>query len=178
MSGPGWAPGCSSGSSCQTTWNGVDRSNPSVRDALELGVYLCVVLIALIISLEQTLDEGGEVFLIWGTSLGLTLAHIFAFRLASTYQLGVSFSSGWRSIWAMAVAALAVGVTATTPYVAKLDLAKPSTVSTWLLMLIVGIVAYLAAQSRGWPLIGRLAYALLILVVAASVSLTKYMLTH
>jgi hypothetical protein len=61
---------------------------------LEMGVYLSVVLIALVVRLEQSLDNGEELLLIWGTSIGLTLAHMFAFRLASVYALGVSSTSG------------------------------------------------------------------------------------
>jgi hypothetical protein len=148
------------------------------RDGLEMGVYLSVVLIALLVGLEQSLDNGEELLLIWGTAIGLTLAHIFAFRLASVYALGLSFTSGWRPIGAIVLAAFAVGATASIPYLGWLDVTSPSTVSTWLLMLIVGVAAYLAARSRGWPLAGRLAYTLMILVIAASVSVIKYLLTH
>jgi len=40
------------------------------------------------------------------------------------------------------------------------------------------MAAYLAARSRGWSLAGRLAYTLMILAIAASVSVIKYLLTH
>ncbi len=126
------------------------------RDGLEMSVYLSVILIALVVGLEQSLDTGEELLLIWGTSIGLTLAHIFAFRLASVYALGVSFTSGWRPIGAIVLAAFAVGATASIPYLGWLDIASPSTVTIWMLMLIVGVAAYLAARSRGWSLAGTL----------------------
>jgi hypothetical protein len=94
------------------------------------------------------------------------------------YALGVSFTSGWRPIGAIVLAAFAVGATASIPYLGWLDIASPSTVSIWLLMLIVGVAAHLAARSRGWSLAGRLAYTLMILAIAASVSVIKYLLTH
>ncbi|MEE9178305.1 MAG: hypothetical protein V3U46_07735 [Acidimicrobiia bacterium] len=147
-----------------------------------MSVYLGVILIALVVGLEQSLGTGEELLLIWGTSIGLTLAHIFAFRLASVYALGVSFTSGWRPIGAIVLAAFAVGATASIPYLGWLDIASPSTVTIWLLMLmlmlIVGVAAYLAARSRGWSLAGRLAYTLMILAISASVSVIKYLLTH
>jgi hypothetical protein len=46
------------------------------RDGLEMGVYLSVVLIALVVGLEQSLDNGYELLLIWGTSIGGATASI------------------------------------------------------------------------------------------------------
>jgi hypothetical protein len=150
----------------------------SVRDGLEIGVYLSVVLTALMLGLEDSLDEGGELLLIWGTSIGLTLAHVFAFRVAWIYQHGISFTSGWRPIRAMLLVALLVGVTASIPYLGSLDIANPSVAVRWILTAVVAVAAYLAARSRGLSLVGRLAYSLLITLVAASISVLKYLLTR
>ncbi|MFV1960630.1 MAG: hypothetical protein ACC658_02235 [Acidimicrobiia bacterium] len=150
----------------------------SVRDGLEIGVYLSVVLVALMLGLEDSLDEGGELLLIWGTSIGLTLAHVFAFRVAWTYQHGIAFTSGWRPIRAMLLVAVVVGMTASIPYLEVLGLAKPSLAARWILTAVVAVAAYLAARSRGLSLAGRLAYSLVITLVAASVSVLKYLLTR
>ena len=40
----------------------------SVRDGLEIAVYLSVVLAALMLGFEDSLDEGGELLLIWGNN--------------------------------------------------------------------------------------------------------------
>ncbi len=150
----------------------------SARDGLEIAVYLSVVLTALMLGLEDSLDEGGELLLIWGTSIGLTLAHVFAFRVGSIYEHGISFTSGWRPIRAMLLVALLVGVAASIPYLGSLDIANPSVAARWILTAVIAVAAYLAARSRGLSLAGRLAYSLLITVVAASVSVLKYLLTR
>ena len=150
----------------------------SVRDGLEIAVYLSVVLIALMLSFEDALDEGGELLLIWGTSIGLTLAHIFAFRVASIYEHGIPITSGWRPVRAMLLVAVVMGVVASISYLEVFGLANPSVAARWILTVVIAVAAYLAARSRGWSLAGRLAYSLIIVFVAASVSVVKYRLTH
>lgn len=85
------------------------------RDALEMGLYLSLVLVALIVGLERSLNDGGELLIIWGSSIGLTLAHVFAFRVAYVYQYGAAVSQGWLSIGAMFTAAFGVALLATIP---------------------------------------------------------------
>jgi hypothetical protein len=155
-----------------------DLVDTSVRDGLEIAVYLSVVLTALMLGFEDSLDEIGELLLIWGTSIGLTLAHVFAFRVALVYEKGISFTTGWRPIRAIFMVALAIGLVASIPYLGVLDVDTPSVVARWILTVVVAVAAYFAAQSRGLSLAGRLAYSLLITFVAASVSVIKYLLTH
>jgi len=150
----------------------------SIRDGLEIAVYLSVVLTALMLGFEDSLNEGGELLLIWGTSIGLALAHVFAFRLALVYELGISFKTGWRPIRAMLLVAVGVGVVASIPYLKVFDIETPSVVARWVLTVVVAVAAYLAARSRGLPLAGRVAYSLLITLVAASVSVIKFLLTR
>jgi hypothetical protein len=157
---------------------GEGLKDTSVRDGLEIGVYLSVVLTALMLGFEDSLDEGGELLLIWGTSIGLTLAHVFAFRVASTYEHGISFTSGWRPVRAMLVVAVVVGVVASIPYLEVLGLVNPSVAARWILTVVVAVAAYLAARNRGWSLAGRMAYSLTIVFFAASVSTIKYLLTR
>jgi hypothetical protein len=83
-----------------------ELQDTSVRDGVEIAVYLSVVLAALILGFEDSLDVPGELLLIWGTSIGLTLAHVFAFRLALVEEHGISFTIGWRSIRAMLLVAV------------------------------------------------------------------------
>ena len=112
-------------------------TDTSVRDGLEIGVYLSVVLAALMLSFEDSLTEGGELLLIWGTSIGLTLAHVFAFRVALVYEHGIPFTIGWRPIRAMFLVAVGVGVVASIPYVEVMGLANPSVVARWILTAVV-----------------------------------------
>jgi len=153
-----------------------DRS--VARDALEMGVYLSIVLIALIVSFENSLDDGGEILLIWGSAVGLSLAHVFAFRLAQVFEHGITVAEGWRSVAGMFFAAFGVALLASIPYAISFSSVSSASVSTWLLIAVVGTVGYLAAGSRGWSLAGRLAYAVVMLLVAGSISIIKFFLTH
>lgn len=148
------------------------------RDALEMGLYLSLVIMALIVSLERSLSDDGELLVIWGSSIGLAIAHVFAFRIAYVYEHGTEFRHGWRSVGAMLAAALGVAMLATLPYLIPLDIFAPSSAATVLLLGFVAFAAYLAARSREWPILTTIGYVLLILVLAGLVSITKYMLTH
>jgi len=150
----------------------------SARDGLEIGVYLSIVLAALLLGFEDSLDERRELLLIWGTSIGLTLAHILAFRTASIYEHGTSATSGWRPIRAMFLVAAVVAVLASIPYLEVFGLANPSVAAGWLLTVVVAVAAYLAARSRGLSMAGRVQYSLFIVLLAAAISVTKYLLTH
>ena len=143
-----------------------------------MGLYLSLVLVALIVGLERSLNDGGELLIIWGSSIGLTLAHVFAFRVAYVYQYGAAVSQGWLSIGAMFTAAFGVALLATIPYLIPQDNFAPSSAATLLLLGFVAFAAYLAARSRGWPTLRTLGYVLVILVLASLVSIIKYVLTH
>jgi hypothetical protein len=48
-----------------------------------MGLYVTVCLLAGLTALESVVAVPGHVFgLVWGTTVGLALAHLFAFRLA------------------------------------------------------------------------------------------------
>jgi len=158
--------------------DGAAEGRSIVRDALEMGVYLSIVLIALIVSFESSLDDGGEVLLIWGSAVGLSLAHVFAFRLAHVFEFGIPVAEGWWSVGGMFLTAFGVALLASVPYVVSVGSVSSAALSTWLLMGVVAVVGYLAAWSRDWSMIGRLAYTFVILLMAASISIVKYFLTH
>jgi hypothetical protein len=54
-----------------------------MRDALTMALYVSLVLAAEFLTLESHLDSASlAISAIWGTAIGLTLAHIFAFELS------------------------------------------------------------------------------------------------
>ncbi len=113
-------------------------------------MYLSVVLTALMLGFEDSLTEGWELLLIWGTSIGLTLAHVFAFRVALVYEHGIPFTIGWRPIRAMFLVAVGVGVVASIPYLEVVDIATRSVVARWILTVVVAVAAYLAGPELGF----------------------------
>ena len=148
------------------------------RDSLELMVYLSIVLIAALIGVEHALEEHAQVLLVWGTAIGLTLAHLFAFRLATVYERASAVFSDWGPIGAMLLTSVVVGFVATVPYVVPFDVAAPSTAAVWLLIVMVSVAGYLAALSRGRSLMIRLSYALVTVAAAAIIAVVKSLLTH
>lgn len=143
-----------------------------------MGLYLSLVLMALIVGFERSLDDGGELLMIWGSSIGLALAHVLAFRIAYVYEHGAAVGEGWVSIGAMFVVAFGVAVAASVPYAIAPSDIKASSLATMVLMAVIGFGAYLAARSRGWSGLRGVGFVALILVVASSVSVIKYLLTH
>jgi hypothetical protein len=60
----------------------VDRDHLR-KEAWTMGLYVTVCLLAGLTALESVVAVPGHVFgLVWGTTVGLALAHLFAFRLA------------------------------------------------------------------------------------------------
>lgn len=143
-----------------------------------MGVYLSIALVALIASFENVLNQGEEILLIWGSAIGLTLAHVFAFRLAHIYEYGIAPAEGWRSVAAMFLSAASVALFASIPYAISFSTVSSASLAMWILLAFVGIVAYFAARSRGWSSLRRLAYSLSTLLLAALISIIKYVLTH
>lgn len=145
---------------------------------MEIVVYLSVVLLALLISLEEALSAEQEVLLIWGTSIGLTFAHLFAFRLSEVYDVGLPIRAGWRVIGAMFVAAAGLATVSTIPYLLPLERFEASSVTSVLLVVAVAASAYLAARNRGATRWQRIGYASIGVVLGVLFALVKHYLTH
>ena len=115
-----------------------------LREATTMVLYLSIVLLATFTALPGKSGVGvrgaGLVALIWGTALGLTLAHWFAFRLAAR-----AFSSGEVSRtdvqigMAQVAAAFAVALLCTIPVLMFGD-DDEIQMATWVPALIVGLI--------------------------------------
>ena len=116
-----------------------------------MGLYLSLVLMSLIVAFERSLNDDGELLMIWASSIGLSLAHILAFRIAHVYQHGSPLSEGWASVRAMFVAAFGVAVLASIPYLIGGAGFRASTVATVLLFAVIAFGAFLAGRQRGTP---------------------------
>jgi hypothetical protein len=55
------------------------------REAYTMALYVAICLLAALAAVsEPALDEGAHTFeLVWGTTVGLALAHWFAFRMSA-----------------------------------------------------------------------------------------------
>ena len=91
----------------------VDRDHLR-KEAWTMALYVTICLLAALTALENVVAIPGQVFgLVWGTTIGLALAHLFAFRIAGRLVHDGRFPKGDQvvaSIQLAAAAAIAVFV--------------------------------------------------------------------
>lgn len=128
---------------------------------------------------ESDWTSGQElVAIIWGTTIGLALAHWFAFRLAAR-----AFDSGHAGRYdlevglAQLVGAAFVAVIATIPVIVFPDDMEYRSVHS-LLAVEVGVVGYLVARISGRRRWHALGFGLLAMLVGLVVVSVKIVLSH
>src|SRR6185503_3488583 len=90
----------------------------AVREAVTMALYVGVVLAAEFVAVEEhAVDEPSTVAVIWGTAIGVALAHVFAFNLAARLFAGGRLDRGTRrAVWAQLASASAVAFVVTVPF--------------------------------------------------------------
>src|SRR5262245_31915897 len=117
------------------------------REAVIMGLYLSIVLAAEFTGLSHE-AHGEDVVLgvIWGTTVGLALAHVFAFNVAARLFAGGHLSAesrtaAWTQLAAAGVVALAVSV----PFILfGFDTALD--VAGFVVAALVGLASYLVSR--------------------------------
>jgi hypothetical protein len=143
-------------------------------------LYVSVVLMGAIVTVPaDDLDDDVEVAaVIWGSALGLALAHWFAFN-ASAHLFrgeGISAAELREGFWE-AAAALAVAVAATVPLL-LLDDTTGAAVSLVALAAVVTTVAYIASRHGGLSRPRALLRGGITMVLALLVAALKIRLGH
>jgi hypothetical protein len=152
-------------------------TDPAImRESLTMGLYITISLLAV---LSTKTDGGGTaavLALIWGTTLGLILAHWVAFQLTARLFAGSRLTSHDRiAMVGQAVAALGVACMASVPLLLHAD-AGPA-LSRAVLAGLIGLFAFGAARRHGGSVGRATAYALIVVAIALSVAIGKYLLT-
>lgn len=164
----------------QTVVTTESRPAPSeaVREAVTMALYVGVVLAAEFVAVEEhAVDEPSTVAVIWGTALGVALAHVFAFNLAARLFAGGGLAPGTRrAVWAQLASAAAVALVVTIPFF-FLGLAPALEVSGFLLAALIGVTAYVASREAGASRVRSLLDGLIALAVATAVVSVKVGLT-
>jgi hypothetical protein len=113
---------------------------------------------------------------VWGTTLGLTLAHWLAFRLTARLFAGAELPSHDRvAMVGQAVAAFGVAAIASVPLI--LYASSGLALSRSLLAGLVGLFAFGAPRRHGGSFGRALTYAVIVVVIALAVAVGKYLLT-
>ena len=153
--------------------------NEAVREAITMVLYVCIVLVAEFVAGGDTVpSERFAVEVIWGTVIGLALAHVFAFNLAARLLIGRRLSPEVRAAaWAQLVAAAALAVLVTIPFV--LFPLKPALrVDAFMVAGLIGVAAYAASRGSGSGrerslVDGLIALGVALAVVSVKVALSK-----
>jgi len=139
-----------------------------------MALYLSLVLAGEFAAVADSIDtKQNALAMIWGTTLGLTAAHIFAFNLAARLFEGGRFSDETRvSITYQVALAVAVATLLSFP----LLIAPVSTaldVSTYLVAATVGVTAFAVARAGDRSHAHSAGFAVAMLGLAVLVVLAK-----
>ncbi|MCB1003422.1 MAG: hypothetical protein KDB35_04470 [Acidimicrobiales bacterium] len=150
-----------------------------LHEATTMALYVAIVVEAALLTLwinqgpgERSEVHGVElVALIWGTTIGLALAHLFAFRLAGRAFVYEGTNSHGRVAAAQLAGAAAVAALCSIPGLFASD-ANDLPFSLYVPEIIIGVAGYLTARTSGsskvWALaIGVGASALGLLIAMA-----------
>jgi ABC-type tungstate transport system substrate-binding protein len=153
-----------------------------VREATTMVLYVSVVEIAELAALPESHLAHGRVTgpvgpqlleIVWGTAVGLALAHWFAFRLAAPAFRGERPTSLDTQIgFAQVGAAIFVAAVASVPGLLFSDTLAQETTGD-VPALLVGVVAYLLARHTGTSRWASLFYGLTALALGVLVALVK-----
>lgn len=144
-------------------------------EASTMALYVSVVLLAALVALEDgaTTGDGEMLGLIWGTTIGLALAHYFAFRVASRLVRGTTFHKRDGEIaLAQLGGAAFVSALCTIPVLLFPDSSKNDFIR-WELAVLLGITGYAAGRTGGASRLRSLATGAVVLVLGVAVAFVK-----
>lgn len=149
------------------------------REGVTMGLYLAIVTLAEAGALDGSgVGAGATAAAIWGTAIGLALAHVFAFDLsARIFAQGRPHRSTRLSTAAQVIAAGAVAALATLPFLLfSRDVAF--TISGLLMAALIGVTGFAAARAGGHSHGRALVVAVVTLVLGALIVVVKAGLGH
>ena len=145
------------------------------KEAYTMALYVAICLLAALAAVREPADdgEGRTLELVWGTTVGLALAHWFAFSVSSRLVAsGRVRRPDAEAAAAQLAGAAAVGLLATVP-VLLLPTSAELDVVRLVLAGFIALVGYTVARSSGASGMRSVIYGASILVVAAIVALVK-----
>jgi len=182
-------------SSAPLSWSQrIENSLEAQREAFTMTLYMAIVVLSVQVIDEPSVSAWGDVRLIVGTSVGILLAHLLAFRLSGALFAapsdgedgeddGDGEDGGERldelevSTWAVIRAATLVVVLAVLPYLI-LDAPWAATVSTIILSVIIGGSAYIVGRAYGRTNLRSWMYAAAVTLLALGIAVVKAILSH
>lgn len=150
------------------------------REAFTMALYVSICLLAALTAVsDEHADQADTFRIVWGTTVGLAIAHWFAFRMsARLVASGATTHHDAESAIAQIGGAAAVAILATIPVLvfpdsAELDVARLALAG------FITLVGYAVARGGGASRTRSLIYATAVLIVAAGVAVIKnYLAGH
>ncbi len=144
-----------------------------------MALYVAVCLLAALTAVAETASDGHvrAIGIVWGTTVGLTVAHVFAFRVsARIVAQGRVRRSDRNAIVAQLIGATGVAVLATIPILlwpatAEFDVVR------WVLALFISFVGFEVARSSGAGRGRASLYGGTLLVTAVTIAVVKNILS-
>ncbi len=149
-----------------------------VQEAATMAFYVAICLLSVLTAVGEDEEQVNLLAIVWGTTVGLAMAHWFAFRLSARLLTGGRLSAddaalaGAQIGGAAAVAVVATGAVLLFPSSYELD------VVLLLLGALLAAAGYGVARRAGARPALALVYAGGILVAATAIAVVKYSLGH
>ncbi|MBY5163621.1 hypothetical protein [Salsipaludibacter albus] len=157
---------------------GHDHERELWKEAVTMSLYVAICVLAALTAVgDDTVDHGDVVEVVWGSTLGLALAHWFAFQISARLAGSGSVARhDAQSALAQLVGAGAVALLVTVPV---LVLRGPAAfgIARLVLAMFIGGVGYLVARSSGGSRPRAVLYGVSVLVLALVVALVKNLLS-
>ena len=152
----------------------------AMDEALTMGLSLAIVLLSVLVGFGGDGERAEELRLLWGTALGLVLAHYFAVRLTAVFARSTPRPTRQDAAAGAAMLGAAIAVTgaASVPYLFDISPLQASTVASLLLLALIGATGFISVRRAGGELHRALAFALIVLGLASVVVAGKYQLAH
>jgi predicted membrane protein len=149
------------------------------KEAWVMALYVAVCLLAALAAVAEKASDGHvrALGIVWGTTIGLALAHAFAFRVsARIVAQGRVRRSDANVVLAQLVGAAGVAVLATIPILlwpatAEFDVVR------WTLALFISVVGFEVARSSGAGRARSVFYGTTLLVAAVTIAVVKNILS-
>jgi hypothetical protein len=144
-----------------------------------MALYVAVCLLAALVALGEDADHGHvRAFgLVWGTTVGLALAHAFAFRVSARLTAGGQFDrADAQIVVAQLTGAAFVAVIATLPVVVFDSTGEFDVVRT-VLGVFIGSMGYVVGRSSGAGYTRSLVYGGVVLLLAVAIAVLKNILS-
>lgn len=157
----------------------VDHRLELRKEAWVMALYVAVCLLAALSAVAEHAGDGHVkvLGLVWGTTIGLALAHVFAFRVSARMVAdGKIRRHDGETIAAQLGGATVVAVLATIPVTLMPATAELDTVRL-LLALFVAAVGYVVAKESGAGTARSLVYAAIVLFAALAIAVLKNVLS-